>query len=563
MPVRATGWDSAVCAKLLNTDMRKLLPFIVVSLLLISCGRKHQVPENIKLFRYNEAAGIRSLDPAFARDQANIWGVNQLFNGLVQLDDSLQVKPCIAKSWEISDDGLLYTFHLRSDVFFHPSEVFNNQKRKVIAADVDYSLQRLADEKTASPGKWVLGNVACKSDGKLDIIVSNDTTVAIRLIKPFAPFLSLLSMQYCSVVPREAVEFYGKDFGHNPVGTGPFLFKYWKDGLKLVLLKNPDYFEIDKSGKRLPYLDGVVVTFIVEKHTAFMEFMQGNYDMISGLDPNYKDVLLDAAGNLKPEHNNKMYMTRIPYLNTEYLGISVQKSGGGAVSALQEQKIRLAVNYGFDRRKMMRYLRNNIGYPGLYGMIPPGLTGYAEDSEFCFEYNPSKSKQLLAEAGYPNGIGLPEIVLQTTATYQDLCEYIQQQLAEISIKIKLDVVPPATLREMVSQSKSGFFRASWIADYPDAENYMSLFYSKNEVPNGPNYTHFANAEFDRLYEEAVSSSNDSLRAELYEKMNRIIMEQAPVVVLYYDMAVRFVSNRIKGLEPNAMNLLVLKNVRKE
>ncbi|HBG70658.1 MAG: ABC transporter substrate-binding protein [Bacteroidetes bacterium GWF2_43_63] len=543
--------------------MRKLLPFIVVSLLLISCGRKHQVPENIKLFRYNEAAGIRSLDPAFARDQANIWGVNQLFNGLVQLDDSLQVKPCIAKSWEISDDGLLYTFHLRSDVFFHPSEVFNNQKRKVIAADVDYSLQRLADEKTASPGKWVLGNVACKSDGKLDIIVSNDTTVAIRLIKPFAPFLSLLSMQYCSVVPREAVEFYGKDFGHNPVGTGPFLFKYWKDGLKLVLLKNPDYFEIDKSGKRLPYLDGVVVTFIVEKHTAFMEFMQGNYDMISGLDPNYKDVLLDAAGNLKPEHNNKMYMTRIPYLNTEYLGISVQKSGGGAVSALQEQKIRLAVNYGFDRRKMMRYLRNNIGYPGLYGMIPPGLTGYAEDSEFCFEYNPSKSKQLLAEAGYPNGIGLPEIVLQTTATYQDLCEYIQQQLAEISIKIKLDVVPPATLREMVSQSKSGFFRASWIADYPDAENYMSLFYSKNEVPNGPNYTHFANAEFDRLYEEAVSSSNDSLRAELYEKMNRIIMEQAPVVVLYYDMAVRFVSNRIKGLEPNAMNLLVLKNVRKE
>ncbi len=542
--------------------MKKLLLLPFLTLILCSCGNRWEIPDNIKLFRYNEAAGIRSLDPAFARDQANIWGVNQLFNGLVQLDDSLKVKPCIARSWEISADGLTYTFHLRNDVYFHPSEVFKGKNRKVVAADVNYSLQRLFDEKTASPGKWVLNNVACKSDGKLDIIVSNDTTISIRLKQPFAPFLHLLTMQYCSVVPREAVDFYGKDFGRNPVGTGPFLFKYWKDGLKLVLLKNPGYFETDAAGKRLPYLDGVVVTFIVEKHTAFMEFMQGNYDMISGLDPNYKDVLLDAAGNLKPEHKSNMYMTRIPYLNTEYLGISVQQNGGSAISALQERNIRLAINYGFDRRKMMRYLRNNIGYPGLYGMIPPGLDGYSEDKELNFEYNPAKAKALLAEAGYPGGKGLPVITLQTTATYQDLCEYLQQQLAEINIKVQLDVVPPATLREMVSQSKAGFFRASWIADYPDAENYMSLFYSKNEVPNGPNYTHFANAEFDRLYEQSIAAPDNAERAKLYTQMNRIVMEQSPVVVLYYDMAVRFVSNRIKGLKPNAMNLLNLKYVVK-
>jgi len=540
---------------------RLLIPFL--ALIVVSCGNRWEIPDNIKLFRYNEAAGIRSLDPAFARDQANIWSVNQLFNGLVQLDDSLKIKPCIASSWEISEDGLIYTFQLRNDVCFHPNEVFNGKKRKVVAADVEYSLQRLFDEKTASPGKWVLNSVACKSDGRLDIIVSNDTIISIRLKQPFAPFLHLLTMQYCSVVPREAVEFYGKDFGHHPVGTGPFLFKYWKDGLKLVLLKNPDYFETDATGKRLPYLDGVVVTFIVEKHTAFMEFMQGNYDMISGLDPNYKDVLLDAAGNLKPEHKNKMYMTRIPYLNTEYLGISVQQNGGNAVSALQERNIRLAINYGFDRRKMIRYLRNNIGYPGLYGMIPPGLDGYSENKDLNFEYNPAKARALLSEAGYPDGKGLPVITLQTTATYQDLCEYLQQQLAEINIQVKLDVVPPATLREMVSQSKTGFFRASWIADYPDAENYMSLFYSKNEVPNGPNYTHFANAEFDRLYEQSIAAPDNAERAKLYTQMNRIVMEQSPVVVLYYDMAVRFVSNRIKGLEPNAMNLLNLKTVVKE
>ncbi len=541
----------------------KNLTFLLFCLILVSCGNRYEVPEHIKLFRYNEPAGIRSLDPAFARDQANIWGVNQIFNGLVQLDDSLSLRPCIAKNWEISSDGRCYTFLLRSDVYFHQNEVFPHGTRKVVSDDVRFSLQRLTDPGVASPGRWVMNPVERNQDSTLHIETPDDSTVKIYLTKAFAPFLSLLAMQYCCIVPREAVSHYGKDFGRNPIGTGPFRFKYWKEGIKLVMLRNEQYFEQDSAGKALPYLDGIVVTFIVEKHTAFMEFMQGNFDMISGLDANYKDVLVDAEGKLKPEHDKKMYMTRIPYLNTEYLGISMKPTGEGKLDVLRQKSIRQAINYGFDRRKMMRYLRNNIGYPGLYGIIPPGLPGYEANSLNAFEYNPRKSKQLLEEAGFPDGKGLPEITLHTTASYLDLCEYIQQQLSQINIKIVLDVVPPATLREMVSQSKIQFFRASWIADYPDAENYLSLFYSKNEVPNGPNYTHFQHKEFDRLYEEAVSTPNDSVRFELYKKMNKLIIEESPVVVLYYDMAVRFVQKSIKGMKPNAMNLLNLKSVVKE
>lgn len=536
-----------------------LLLFIA---LMASCGSPYQVNEDIKLFRYNESAGIRSLDPAFAKDQANIWGVNQIFNGLVQLDDSLRVKPCIAESWEITDSNTLYIFHLRNDVFFHESPAFENGTRKLTSYDVQYSLQRLVDEKTASPGRWVLENVDRNPDGSLNITCPNELTVQIRLKAPFSPFLSLLSMQYCSVVPKEAVDYYGEDFGHNPVGTGPFRFQYWKDNVKLVLLKNENYFEKDAAGNALPYLDGVVVTFIAEKHTAFMEFMQGNFDMISGLDPNYKDVLLNADGTLKEKHTNFMYMTQIPYLNTEYLGILIDPKAEGSLDILQKKNIRLAMNYGFDRVKMMRYLRNNIGYPGLYGIIPPGLAGYSDDSTNAFFYNPEKTRQLLAEAGFPNGTGLPEITLQTTAGYLDLCEYIQKELSAFGFKITLDVVPPSTLREMVSQSKSPFFRASWIADYPDAENYLSLFYSPYTVPNGPNYTHFNNPKYDNLYKQAISTENDSIRYKLYAKMNAMIMTDAPVIVLYYDMAVRFINKRISGLKPNAMNLLNLKEVRK-
>lgn len=528
-----------------------------------ACNSSYNIDENVKLFRYNESAGIRSLDPAFAKDQANIWAVTQLYNGLVQLDDSLRVQPCLAKSWEIVDSNTLYIFHLRNDVFFHESPAFHNGNRKVNSYDVEYSLQRLVNEETASPGRWVMENVARSDDNKLDISCPNDSTVHIRIKAPFSPFLSLLSMQYCSVIPQEAVEYYGEEFGRNPVGTGPFRFQYWKENIKLVLLRNENYFEKDKSGNDLPYLDGVVVTFIAEKHTAFMEFMQGNFDMISGLDPNYKDVLLNADGSLKEKHNDFMYMTRIPYLNTEYLGILIDPKAEGSLDILQKKKIRQAMNYGFDRVKMIQYLRNNIGYPGLYGMIPPGLAGYQEDSSKAYFYNPEKTRQLLSEAGFPNGAGLPEITLQTTATYLDLCEYIQKELSTYGFKIVLDVVPPATLREMVSQSKSPFFRASWIADYPDAENYLSLFYSPYTVPNGPNYTHFNNVEYDNLYRLAIAEENDSIRHEYYAEMNTIIMEEAPIMVLYYDMAVRFINNRISGLEPNAMNLLNLKSVRKE
>ncbi|PLW94141.1 MAG: ABC transporter substrate-binding protein [Marinilabiliales bacterium] len=541
--------------------MRYLPLYFIV--LFASCGSPYQVDEDIKLFRYNESAGIRSLDPAFAKDQANIWGVNQIYNGLVQLDDSLKVQPCIAESWEITDSNTLYIFHLRNDVFFHESPAFKNGTRTVTSHDIQYSLQRLVDEKTASPGRWVMENVGRNPDESLNINCPDDLTVQIRLKAPFSPFLSLLSMQYCSVVPQEAIEYYGEDFGRNPVGTGPFRFQYWKENVKLVLLKNENYFEKDESGNALPYLDGVVVTFIAEKHTAFMEFMQGNFDMISGLDPNYKDVLLNADGSLKEKHNSFMYMTRIPYLNTEYLGILIDPEAEGSLDVLQKQNIRLAMNYGFDRVKMMRYLRNNIGYPGLYGMIPPGLSGYHEDSATAFYCNPEKARQLLAEAGFPNGAGLPDITLQTTASYLDLCEYIQKELSAFGFKITLDVIPPATLREMVSQSKSPFFRASWIADYPDAENYLSLFYSPYTVPNGPNYTHFNNPEYDKLYRQSISTENDSVRQELYADMNAMIMAEAPVMVLYYDMAVRFINNRITGLKPNAMNLLNLKEVRKD
>lgn len=533
-------------------------------LLWAACGDSFENMEYRQVFRYNESSNITSLDPAFSRSQANIWGVNQIYNGLLQLNDKLEVEPCIARAWEVSADGRIYTFYLRDDVYFHDNPCFSQGKgRRVVAGDFVFSFRRILDPALASPGAWVFRNVKTGADGLPMFAALNDSTLRIELEHPFPPFTGLLTMQYCSVIPQEAVAHYGSEFRRNPVGTGPFRFGMWKEGVKLVLLRNHNYFETD-NGVPLPYLDAVAVSFIVDKHTAFLEFVKGKLDFMSGIDAGYKDELLTRSGELNPKYADRIIKITQAYLNTEYLAFQVNESlPQNAGSPLHIPEVRKAINYGFDRRRMMRFLRNNIGQPGIYGFVPPGLPSFDSALIKGYDYDPVKTMELLAQAGYANGRGLPEITIATNASYLDLTRYIQHQLNELGFKIRIDVSPPATLRELMAHGKAPFFRASWIADYPDAENYLSLFYSKNFTPAGPNYTHFSNAEFDRLYESAMSETNDSVRFSYYRKMDQMVMDQAPVVVLYYDQVLRFTQKNITGLGSNAMNLLVLKKVRKE
>lgn len=539
----------------------KLIRYSWLLLILISCSGKKNNHEGKTIFRYNEPKGITSLDPAFSRTMANIWVVNQLFNGLVQMNDETLIQPCIAKSWEISENGLVYTFHLRNDVFFHDNESFVNGKgRKISASDFVYSFNRIVDEKTLSPGRWIFNNVDF-SDGK-GFSAPNDSTFVIHLKKSFPPFIGMLTMQYCSVVPKEAVEYYEKDFGRNPVGTGPFKMKWWYEGVKLVLHKNENYFETD-NGKKLPYLDAVSITFINDPQSSFLEFVKGNTDMLSGLDDgSYKDAIITSSGELKTEFRDKVNLISQPFLNTEYFGFLVNDSLEIVKnSPLRKKEIRQAINYGIDRVKMMRYIRNNIGAPAVNGFVPEGLPSFSKELK-GYDYNPAKARELLTQAGFPNGKNLPEITLHTTSQYLDLCEYIQHQLSEIGIKIKMEVNPPGTHGEMVANAQSLFWRKSWIADYADAENYLALFYSKNFTPKGPNYTLFKNEKFDALYEKALQEANDSVRYELYREMDKLIIEIAPIVPLYYDRVLRFVSKDVEGLGSNSMNLLTLKKVRK-
>jgi peptide/nickel transport system substrate-binding protein len=535
----------------------------IVLLLLTSCRHAANKDERT-VFKYNESAGIPSLDPAFAKDQATIWACNQLFNGLVQLDSQLRIIPCLAKSWTISQDGKIYRFVLHDSVFFHQTDFFPfpNGKRKMTANDVVYSFNRIIDKNIASPGAWIFNRVETDKNGKYAFFSLDDTTFEVHLNENFSPFLGLLCMQYCSIVPYEVVEKYGKDFRKYPVGTGPFQLKTWKEGVKMVMVKNPHYFEWDNQQERLPYLDAISISFIIDKQSVFMEFVKGNLDFMSGLDASYKDELLTGDGRLNPAYKKRIRMMSMPYLNTEYLGFLMDDNTKNAGNPLLKKEVRQAINYGFDRKKMLRFLRSNIGIAGTSGIIPYGLPPYDSALIHGYDYNPGKARELLKKAGYPNGKNLPVIKLSISENYMDIVQYMAHELEQIGIKIEIGKMQPAILRQFIAKSQIPFFRGSWIADYPDAENYLSLFYSKNFCPNGPNYTHYHNPAFDKLYEQSQLTRNDSLRFALYRQMDTMMMEDAPVVILYYDKVLRFVQNNIMGMENNAMNLLTLKRVKK-
>lgn len=527
----------------------KNLWYAAIALMFLSCAQKTSSFDENQVFRYNEHSNISSLDPAFAKNQAHIWAVNQLFNGLVELDDTMKIRPAIAKTWTISEDGLSYEFLLRDDVYFHKHEVFGEKGTRLVNAfDFEYSFKRLTDPNLAAPGGWVLQNVA-------QFKAKNDSIFQIQLKQAFPPFLSLLSMKYCSVVPKEAVDFYGTDFRANPVGTGPFQFKLWVENTKLVLRKNPLYFEFEDE-KRLPYLEAVAITFLPDKQSEFLQLVQGNIDLLNSIDPSYKDDLLTQDGKLSERYSDRIDMITGAYLNTEYLGILMDASS----EEIQSSKIRRALNYGFDRVKMMQYLRNGIGTPAVHGFIPKGLPAFNDLQGF--NYNPDLAKQLVQEFKDETGIANPTIRIATNSQYVDLCEFIQKELQQIGIDVSVDVIPPSTLKQSKANGKLSIFRASWIADYPDAENYLSLFYSENFAPNGPNYTHFSNPVFDSLYETSIKTTALEERLSLYQKMDSIIIAEAPVVPLYYDQVVRFTRKNVQGMTINPVNLLNLKSVSK-
>ena len=512
-----------------------------------------------KVFHLNISTGyLESMDPAFAKDLNMMWIDHMVYNTLVETDELLQTVPSLAKSWDVNPDGLTYTFHLRNDVFFQDDPLFPNGKgRKFTAADVVYSFRRIINPRTASPGAWIFnGHIADTNP----FIAVNDTTLQLNLKTPFRPMPEILSMAYCNIVPHEVADHWGKDFRSHPCGTGPFMLKYWDEGNALGLLRNPHYWERDSSGKPLPYLDAVQVSFIDSKASEFLLFMQGKVDFVNGVDGSSKDLILSKDGTLKKEFAHKFHMYKSTYLNTEYIGFLTDTTN----PMMQGQPtcdplIRRAINYAIDRQKIVTYFKNGIGIPATQGFIPAGMPGYDSAAQYGYNYNPAKALQLLAQAGHPNGQGLKPITILVPNNWEDIVNFIASELQEVGITLTIELMQPNVLKQQMSRSKAIMFRAQWLADYPDAETYMACFNSHFPAP--PNYTRFNNPTFDTWYNQSLNLP-DTARWHLYRQMDSLAMSYAPIIPLYYEKLMHFTQNNITGFRSNPMNIIDLKRVDK-
>jgi ABC-type transport system substrate-binding protein len=556
---------------------RSLTIGLLVAAALIGCQGSRE-PDPRHSFIYNEPEGITTLDPAHMSYVAAIWVGTQLYNGLVELDTALRVVPCLARAWEVDSTGTRWRFYLRTDVYFHDNPCFGASPRRLRAEDVKFSFERLCDARTRSPGLWVFwGKLrgakefhAATRQGRSPaggipgIRVLNDSTVELELERPFAPFLALLTLPYCWIVPREAVEYYGEDFFRNPVGTGPFQLAEWRADVRLVLRRNPRYFKRDPQGRRLPYLEHVVVRFLRDPKTAFWEFQRGRLDMLTGLDPAVLPQVLTPEGTLQPAFRHYQLL-RAPAHAIEYYGIQLDTTTeGGRNSPLARSRLlRQALNWAIDRERIIRHVLHGLATPAYYGVLPPGFPGFSEQTR-GYGYDPERARRLLAAAGFPNGRGLPPLVLQLGANPRTLsvAEAVQQQLAELGIRVELRQVSFPQHLSMVREGRCMLWRTNWIADYPDPENFLALFYSAYAAPGGPNTTRIRSSALDSLYERALAEPSQHRRFELYRRMEALVLQGAPWVFLYYPHVIRLLQPSVQGMHVDGSDRLVLEHVRK-
>lgn len=509
-------------------------------------------------FFYNQTGGLESLDPAFARSLAIMWQVHLIYNTLVEVDTNLQTVPSLATRWEVDSSGYIYRFFLRNDVYFHDNIAFPGGKgRKMNADDVVYSFRRIIDPITASSGAWVFND---KVQAENPFIAINDSIVEIRLSQPFAPFLQLLSMPYCSIVPREVVEKFGTDFRSNACGTGPFQLKKWDEGNTLILHKNERYWEYDQEGVQLPYLHAVQVSFNESKAMEYLSIVQGRLDYINGIDGSIKDLVLAKNGTLKPEAAAFLRLYKKPYLNTEYLGIlmdsTLQKN-----PALRIRKVREAINLCIDKKKIITYFRNGIGKPAYHGFTPLEMPGMNPDRAPLNEHDPQRAAQIIRDVKDSTGWSNIELEIAAPESLADMCNFIAQELQEIGIQARVQVYQPGMMRQLMSQGELSCFKAQWIADYPDAESYLAYFLST--LPAPPNYTRYQNPIFDQWYNEAIQVTDPMLRAERYQAADSLVASAYAVIPLFYDELLSFVHRDVEGVFANSMNILDIKYARKK
>ncbi len=539
---------------------KTILGFTLLSLLFVGCGETEEIKdEQINKRKSNgvdlfyggtitiaEDETFQSLFPIEVVDLSSFNAVNQLHDGLIRYDTKdFSLQSAVAENWEVDAAGLVYTFYLRKDVLFHDDVCFKEGKgRSVTAEDVKYTFELLSSKDfkiNFDPiVKPYIKGAEDFFNGKTDQIegieVVDDFTIKFTLNQASPSFIYTLAMPNTSIIAKEAYEKYGKEM---TVGCGPFKFIKPVDITKeLSFIYNEKYYLKDENGNSLPYLDTVTYVFLPSKLKQLEYFNQNKLSIINGL-PSSKiaQVVSEKIENFK---NNppKTILDRQPELQTQYYGFSCTRP------PFDNILVRKAFNYAINRNDIVNDILNGQGTPGLHGITPkiPTFTNYDFSKIKGYRYDPMLAKELLAEAGYPNGEGFPETTLEINLggnVHKLVSTEVERQLKQtLNIKLSIDQVSFKKKIEHSKFSKSEIYRASWVADFPSPESFLSILYggdvpSTLDEPSYPNTMRYVNPAFDSLFLAGKTAIDNATSYNNFAAAEALMMEDAPILILWY------------------------------
>jgi ABC-type transport system substrate-binding protein len=541
------------------------------------------------------ASRIRGFDPARAADVSTARAVARIYEGLLQYDyraRPYRLQPLLAAEMPaVSGDGLTYTFKIRPGLYFQDDSCFTEtggRGRELVAEDFVYSLKRIADIKNGSTGYWAFrdripGLDAFRDASAMDaptdysmpvkgLQATDRYTLQIQLKRPYPQLLWVLTMPYAFVVAREAVDEYGEAFINHPVGTGPYVLEQWRRNYRVVFARNPVWARTGRDKEELvrlgaggsppsvvnagsgngcfPWVERITGYVIGDPSTRWLSFMQGHLDLYSEISRENWEAVITAGRQLSDElYARGIRLESIPELNTYYIGFNMDDPVVGA-----NRKLRQAMSYAFNTAEWLTYYNDRV--VRACGPIPPGVAG-SREGPIPYAFNLEKAAQLLAEAGYPAGqdpatgrrLELTLELGKTDTEMRESTELLMAFMARIGVVVRPSYNNKPTLFKKIEKRQAQMFRLSWYADYPDAENFLQLFYGPNSSP-GPNRVNYSNPAFDRLYERVRTMQDSPERTALYARMADMVIDDAPWIFMHHTVNYTLRHDWLRGYHPH-------------
>ena len=510
---------------------------------------------------------VASMDPLRSSSVPDATAVQLVYETPLEVDylkRPYTLKPGICELPEVDAEGLVYTLKLRPGSRFHDDPCFEGGLgRDVVAEDIVYSLKRLWDKNNASSGLWLMANV--KSVEAVD-----QGTVRITLKSSLHVFPWFLAMAYTGVVPHEAVETYAKRFGSHPVGSGAYRMERWRRNHTMEFVRNPNWPGWSREGDSATAGEGAIIDRIVysvidDPSTQWLMFLKGELDFLPELTQDYRDAILtqnpDGSLSLDTSLAAKGFEFNTgDTLDVFYIGMNLTSP-----RLAEKKKLRQALNCAFDFPKWRSFRKG--GVEQATGPVPPGVPARLE-TPYAYSFNLDKARSLLAEAGYKvefdeatgschtidpatgRRLSFTYTLGRATQADREEAELVKSFYEKVGIDLELRFMTWTGFLQAVDEGRLELFRMGWVGDYPDAENFLQLFHSKNVSP-GPNHTGYRSAAFDDAYDRAMEASAHS-RAdapELWAKAQEIVREDAPWIFMYHPQRYSLTGPRLSGYVP--------------